>query len=692
MRTSLSIFCAAAAATLGIAAGASPQAQSPAAAVQSRTPTFSRDVAPIVFANCVTCHRPGELAPFSLLTYGDARQHATQIAAVTKSRFMPPWKPEHGDIAFAGERRLTDAQIQTLDRWAQAGAPEGNASDLPKPPVFDSAWHLGTPDLVVTMPDALDVPAAGVDVFRNVVLKVPLTKQRFVQAVEFHPGNARVLHHARILVDETDASHWRDLDDPGPGFGGMDAPEAHFPDGHFIGWAPGKLASKESLPWPMAAGTDFVVQMHLRPTGKPERIQASIGLYFSDTPPSAAPVMLRLGSRAIDIPAGTASYQIDDAYTLPVDVDVLRVYPHAHYLGRSISLTAKLPDGSARDLLRITDWDFNWQDEYQYASPVALPKGTIVSTKYVFDNSAANPRNPHHPPVRVRFGPDATDEMCELLLQVVPKDAASFAVLRSDVTKRTLLADIAGDEKRVADNPDDPQAHDALGVEYFHVGRVDDAVKELNATLRIKPDHAVANFNISLIEMTQGRFDAAVAHLRKAIAVRPDYAEAHNNLGILLTRQGSTDAAAAEFRDVLRIHPDSSDAHYNLGRILLGTGRTAEAIGHFRAAILTKPDVPSMLDDLSWILSTSPDPKIRNPKEAITLAEHAAALTGRRNPSVLDTLGAAYAADGHFEQAAQAARAAFDLASDANALDEAGEFLKRLDLYRKGQPYVEDVK
>ena len=259
---------------------------------QGPSPTFSKDVAPIVFKNCAMCHRPGELAPFNLLTYDDVKQHARQIATVTKSRFMPPWKPEPSEsgMAFQGERRLTEAEIQTLQRWVDAGTPEGDRRDLPPAPAFPSTWHLGEPDLVVTMPEPFDVPADGKDVFRNIVLKVPTTALRYVQAIEFRPGNPRVLHHARVLVDETDASRWRDAQDPGPGFGGMEAPEAHFPDGHFLGWAPGKLAAKEALPWPLAPGTDLVIQMHLRPTGKPERLQASVGLYFSDKPPAASPV------------------------------------------------------------------------------------------------------------------------------------------------------------------------------------------------------------------------------------------------------------------------------------------------------------------------------------------------------------------------------------------------------------------
>jgi Flp pilus assembly protein TadD len=667
-------------------------AERPAPSAQGASPTFSKDVAPIVFKNCAMCHRPGELAPFNLLTYDDVKQHARRIATVTKSRFMPPWKPEPPEpgMAFQGERRLTDAEIQTLQRWVDAGSPEGDRRDMPPAPVFASTWHLGEPDLVVTMPEPFDVPADGKDVFRNIVLKVPTTTLRYVQAIEFRPGNPRVLHHARVLVDETDASRWRDAQDPGPGFGGMEAPEAHFPDGHFLGWAPGKLAAKEALPWPLAPGTDLVIQMHLRPTGKPERLQASVGLYFSDKPPAASPVMLRLGSRTIDIPAGESAYAINDSYTLPVDATALRIYPHAHYLGHDMTVTAALPGGATKTLLHIAAWDFNWQDEYEYAQPVALPRGTVVSMKYTYDNSAANIHNPRKPPVRVRFGPDATDEMGELLLQLLPA-AADFATLRADVGRKVLAGDLAGDEKRVADAPGDPLAHNALGVAYFQSGRVDEAVKQFDEAIRLKPDEPTAHFNLSLIGMTQGRLDDAAQHLLRAIAARPDYAEAHNNLGIILMRQGTLDPAILQFREVLRIHPESADAHYNLGRALLAAGQVAEAVVHLRQASVSTPDMPSMLDDLAWILATSDDDAVRNPKDAVAFAERAAGLTGRKNPSILDTLAAAYAAAGQFEPAAQAEREAFDLASDANASDMAIEFLKRLDLYRAKKAYREDA-
>jgi Flp pilus assembly protein TadD len=254
-----------------------------------------------------------------------------------------------------------------------------------------------------------------------------------------------------------------------------------------------------------------------------------------------------------------------------------------------------------------------------------------------------------------------------------------------------LAGDLAGDEKRVADTPGDPLAHNALGVAYFQSGRVDEAVKQFDEAIRLKPDESTAHFNISLIGMTQGRLDDAAQHLLRAIASRPDYAEAHNNLGIILMRQGTLDQAILQFREVLRIHPESADAHYNLGRALLAASQTAEAVAHLRQATVSMPDMPSMLDDLAWILATSDDDAVRNPKDAIAFAERAAGLTGRKNPSILDTLAAAYAAAGQFEPAAQAEREAFDLASDANASDMAIEFLKRLDLYRAKKAYRDEA-
>jgi hypothetical protein len=370
--------------------------------------TFNRDVAPIIFQNCTPCHRPGESGPFTLLSYDDVKQRAQQIVTTTEHRFMPPWKPDPEFRRFEGERWLDPDDIDTLREWVDGGAVEGDPRDRPTPPRFTDGWQLGKPDLVLTMREAFTVPAEGKDLFRNFVLPVPFNECKYVQAIEFRPGNAKVVHHARILLDETGELRQRDLDEPGPGFEGMDAPGAHFPDGHFLGWAAGKMPRRADVAWPLPARTDFIVQMHLKPTGRSESVKASIGLYFTNKAPAIHPVLLRFGSKTIDIQAGDSDYVVIDSYTLPVPAKALSIYPHAHYLAREMTVVAEMPDGGTERLLRISDWDFNWQDEYEYIEPVDLPKGARLVMRYVYDNSAINPRNPSSPPRRVLTGPTAT--------------------------------------------------------------------------------------------------------------------------------------------------------------------------------------------------------------------------------------------------------------------------------------------
>src|SRR5262245_13038309 len=342
--------------------------------------TFNKDIAPVVWAGCATCHRPGEIGPFSLITYDDVRRHATQIAAVTARRAMPPWKPAPGRGAFQNERRLTDAELDAIQKWIADGAPEGAAADRPpassglegRPPRFTSAWQLGTPDLVVTMPVPFTVPADGADVFRTFVIPIPLTAARYVRALEFHPGNARVVHHANLGVDRTRSSRHLDARDPEPGYAGGMERDARYPEGQLLGWTPGQAAHAvpEGTQWRLEPGSDLVVQLHLQPTGRPETVRVSAGFYFTDTPPTRVPIGLRLGSETIDIAAGARDYVVSDRYTLPTAVDVVAIQPHAHNLARRMEATATLPDGSRRSLIVIDDWDFRWQDVYRYTTPI----------------------------------------------------------------------------------------------------------------------------------------------------------------------------------------------------------------------------------------------------------------------------------------------------------------------------------
>lgn len=399
---------------------------------QSRTQgevTFNKHVAPIVFKQCAGCHRPGEVAPFSLLTYRDVQKRAGQIRTVTAEKFMPPWKSVAGHGKFRDERRLSVEEIGLLAQWANEGAVEGNPADLPAPPKFSEGWRLGPPDLVLTMPEAYEVPADGPDIYRNFVLKVDVPKGKFIKAAEYHPGNRRVVHHAALALDMPGTARKLDEADPGPGFkGGLNIPGQLFP-GSLAAWTPGRdpipLPDGLSMPWP--ASTDMILQLHLHPSGKPETERSQVGLYLTDEAPRRSMIDLVLIDKRIDIPPSEKNYRTRDEFTLPADMLAFGLFPHMHMIGKELKVTAHPPAGEPFDLLWINDWDFNWQNFYQYAEPVKLGVGTRLVLECVHDNSAENPRNPGQPPKRVRWGEQSFDEMSAAILQLVPENDADLA-------------------------------------------------------------------------------------------------------------------------------------------------------------------------------------------------------------------------------------------------------------------------
>ena len=287
--------------------------------------------------------------------------------------------------------------------------------------------------MIVAPDEAYTLPAEGTDVFRIFVIRLPVDAPRYVRGVEFRPGNARVVHHANIRIDRTPTSRHLDEQDPAPGYDGLMARTAEYPDGHFLGWTPGQIAPllPKSLAWRLEPGTDLVVQLHMQPSGKPERVRPTLGLFFGGEPPVRTPAMLRLGSQGIDIPAGERDYTISDSYVLPVDVELLAVQPHAHYRARDIKGVATLPDGTEKGLIYISDWDFRWQHVYRFVTPLALPRGTSVTMRYSYDNSAENARNPQHPPQRAGWGQRSSDEMGDLWLQVLTRNDADLGHARS---------------------------------------------------------------------------------------------------------------------------------------------------------------------------------------------------------------------------------------------------------------------
>ena len=297
--------------------------------------------------------------------------------------------------------------------------------------------------------------------YRNLVLKVPLTEGVFVRAVEFRTNGAPI-HHAVIRVDRTSASRRHDGEDGQPGFDGMSFSVTD-PDGQFIGWAPGRgpIVSPEGMAWRLERGSDLVVELHVIDSKEATPLKPSVGLFLTKTPPRQRPITVRMASKAIDIPAGKADYVVTDDYELPANVTVLSVYPHAHYLGREMRTTATLPDGSVKTLLHIPHWNFHWQQDYRYVTPIRLPRGTRLSMRYTFDNSAGNPHNPNKPPIKVQGGPRAVDEMAEFSLQLLTESASDALRLLQDFDRKDKLANVALGEIRTRDKPDDAEVRDS---------------------------------------------------------------------------------------------------------------------------------------------------------------------------------------------------------------------------------------
>jgi tetratricopeptide (TPR) repeat protein len=507
-------------------------------------------MAPVLYQFCAPCHHAGGPAPFSLLTYPDVKKRAALIAAVTRNRSMPPWLPEAGHGDFAGELRLSVEQIRQIADWVAAGSPEGPPAETPPAPEFPDGWQLGKPDLVVETGGSITAPASGPDTFWNFVFAPELAAPRYVRAVEIRPGNPSAVHHANLFVDRASSARRASAQNAN-GFPGMDLTILHNPfdpDGHFLFWKPGALPHEEpdGFAWRLNPGDRLVLNTHLHPTGAAESVRPSIAIYFTDKPPQHYPLLVQLeNDRALRIPAGARDFVVSDDFRLPMDVDVLAVYPHAHYLGKLLEAFATLPDGSRKWLIRIPDWNFNWQSVFYYREPLALPKGAVVSMRYHFDNSAANIRNPHHPPHLVTGGDQSTDEMAHLWLELLPHDTADRRLELQEAVMRHRL------EKY--------------------------------------PNDFLANFNLGVLALARLNVSGAVDRLETAVRVDPNRADAHDLLGTALARVGRVPEAIEQFRRALALQPDFAGARLNLANALLRGGKSEEAIEEYRQSLVSSP-------------------------------------------------------------------------------------------------------
>jgi len=689
----------------------------PTKAVAQDAESYVSDVAPILSQHCAVCHRPGGIGPFSLLDYESARSRASLIADVTRNRVMPPWKPVGPPAIFHAERRLSDDEINIIDSWFTNGAPEGTSSSQAAAVVANDSWQLGSPDLVVTMPEPYALAAGSDDVYRKFVLPVPVESPRWVRAVEIQPRSDGAIHHATIRLDTSGRARDLDADDPQPGYGGFMVESAQFPPGHVLGWSPGKRVTEqqEGLSWELATNVDFVLQLHLLPGAEELNVQPEIGLYFDDGPATLQPVSVILQSMTIDIPPGDPEYVVLDAYRLPVAIDLLAIYPHAHYLGRQMQVTATPPDGMTQTLLRIDDWDFNWQDDYRYREPPHLPAGTRIEMRYVYDNSANNPKNPHSPPEQVVFGPRSTDEMAQLLLQTLPAGEEDRQVLQQSLQLKSARDEILGYQASVRRDPGDYESRTGLAVRYLEVGQLDAATDELREAIRLAPEFSDAHYNLGGVLQSQGSIYQAIAAYRQAIAFDPTYGEAHNNLGTLLENIGDRDNAVAHYRLAIQFQPRQAAAHFNLanalmmgdrdevvldeavaelnraveldpnyaeahnrlGALYVADGQLRTGIAEYRKALTIDPSLVRALVELAWLLATGPESGMRNAVEALELVQRATPLLGEEHPVLLDTLAAVYATNGRFEEAVETARRAAELSRRTPGFEARAALIER---------------
>lgn len=648
--------------------------------------TFSSQIAPFFYNHCSRCHHPGGAGPFSLLSYEDAKRWGPVIERVTQSRFMPPWLPQPGFGDFADNRRLPDSDLALIQEWVKSGMLEGNPAEAPKPPVYAKDWELGPPDLILKVTAPMQVPASGPDLFRNFILPLPITQTRYIRAMQIKPGAARVVHHANVIIDRTHSLRRQHPSDWQKGIPGMeltfDSGDAFDPDSHFLFWKPDTpvLIEPPGMPWRIDPGNDLILNMHLKPTGKVETVQATVGLYFADKPPTAHPMLLQLEhDSALDIPAGDSNFVVEDQLKLPVGVDVLGVYPHAHYLGKRMEGFAVLPNGEKKWLILITDWDIDRQCVYRYRAPIFLPKGSILHMRYTYDNSAANVRNPNTPPIRVRGGNRSVDEMGHLWLQVLPRpipgskqdprvlleQAWMENSLRKDPNDRTALYNLASADMISGDYaaaaalysrilmiaPPDARTLTALGTALNESGDWQQAQDDYRKALAADPDASDARYDLAHIDLKRDNYAEAEAEYRSLLVANPKDTAAHDELGSLLIATNRPGDARHEFESAIALDPNNFDGLYNLASLEAGDNNLSHAADLLNRALQQKDD-----DDAHQLLGSI---DAQTGRLAAALSQFQAVQRLRpRNPDPHRQLAQLYSQMGQFRDAIREQNAA----------------------------------
>jgi hypothetical protein len=536
--------------------------------------TFNQHIAPIVFAHCSSCHRPGQSGRFSLLNYSNVQSQARAILEAVETRYMPPWLADGPMGEFIEDRRLSDRDIALLRRWVAEGTPEGNANELPPTPQFPDDWPLGKPDLIVTLPEPYTMPAQGADIYRNFVLPLNVPERKFVRAMDVRPGSPSV-HHGFLAFDANGIGRKWDARDAEPGFASFTLPSGLELPPEFLGWHPGKQAAQSppGLEWALEPKRDLILQLHIRPKGRADKITPQVAFYFTSHPPTNEPIKLQISTLRFMIPAGASNHVVREALQLPGDSDLLGLAPHSHFIAREFIARARFPNNTSRVLLHIPRWDFNWQEAYRFKQPVLLPAGTSLEMEWAYDNSNTNPRNPNTPPRDIGYGLESTNEMAVLTAQILPRDQSSARRINQALMQDVVKYNLDLNTFLLARDSKDVRAHVGLARALWQMGDLERAAPEAATARQLDSSDEDAALLAGMIAQFRKQPLEARKHFEDCVRLNHDHPRAHGCLAVLSMEQGWFEVAEMHLYEALRIDANDSSAKELLRQLRQRTGR-----------------------------------------------------------------------------------------------------------------------
>ncbi|MEM6689722.1 MAG: redoxin family protein [Planctomycetota bacterium] len=601
--------------------------------------TFNRHIAPIVYANCTTCHREGEVAPFALENFEQTKRRASMNQVVVEDRLMPPWQAEPGFGHFRQERFLSDRQIKLMAAWSEGDRLEGKEENKLTPPTFPSSgWRLGKPDLVLKMPKPFSVPATGQDIYRYFVISNPLKEELVITATDFKPGDKTVVHHMNSFVDFAGRARKLDSEDDEPGFsvfgtGGFMSYDGSGQDNGYAlgGWVPGmgpmKMPKDHGIYIP--AGGEIVIEIHYHLSGQATSDQSELAFYFAKQPVSKYIDGTVIGTQNLSIEPGDKDYQRHFWMDVPAAIDLVDVMPHMHYIGTSAKVIATLPDGGEVPLVNITGWDFRWQSLYTFREPIRLPAGSRIDAWFSFDNSSGNPFNPLPEPGQVGWGWETGDEMAEVWMAYVPVDrrrsneiylAAQQSWFRSGDPDEQPL-EIAVTVDRLANEGLWTDSGERLLLQISSSGKDADLLREIDRRIKDQPGNptlhvargAIISLQLwgesnaqritSLFSQADMAFDAAIQLDSKHWDARMTKAVFYADAGYRWYER----QALTMFADLLRVQeksqrkPHHVKAYLEYGKLQQKLGDESEAKSIWRRGLKFFPDNKSLREQLDEV-------------------------------------------------------------------------------------------